>query len=325
MLTLHNRLNNEGNRFPMAREANSATNGAALSRKALDGLSRSLKPRWKCYRKQLDKSRRKMSKRAVHDARVEARRVLSVLDLLAPFLPQRRLARAQRALKCHLDTFDDLRDIHVQLAAVAQISKDARAARQFYRFLEKRECRLRRWTCKRAKRLREKSLSRLVAACRDDAKGWLKNAGPAKASTILLSVLSRAFAAVEKFKDRIDAKEPRTIHCTRIAFKRYRYMVEALADQLPWANERFLEAMHQYQGLMGDIQDAEVLRKTYQKFVKKHKPEAQPSLKLSNQLLRRRKQFIRRYVTAADRLETFKPPGAAGRAARNKTSNVSRA
>lgn len=249
-----------------------------------------------------------MSARSIHDARVEARRVLSVLDLLRPFVAKKRLARIEHDLKCHLDTFDDLRDAQVQLDAVGKIRKGAPEAGRFHKYLKQRERHLRRWTCKRAKHLGQKRLSKLVSDSRKDVQAWLKDSGPAQANVLLSNALLRAFTTVASRKARIDPRKPRTIHCTRIAFKRYRYMVEGLAPHVPWADQPFLQAMHDYQSLMGDIQDAEVLRKTFQKFIQKRKPKEQVSVKLGNQLLRRRDELIRRYTRAADQLREFEPP-----------------
>src|SRR5216684_2765050 len=80
------------------------TGAGDLAPGTLEALSLSLKKRWKCYGKQLSRCQRKLSERAVHDLRVEARRLLSLLDLLAPFLVSGRFTKAQTALKRHLDT-----------------------------------------------------------------------------------------------------------------------------------------------------------------------------------------------------------------------------
>src|SRR5579862_1953267 len=284
----------------MRREANSihstingraVANPSALPPDTLKALTRSLKSRWKRYGKQLRKCQRKMSERAVHDLRVQARRVLSLLDLLEPFLAAGRLSAARDALKCQLDTFDDLRDVQVQLAAVEKLRKGDPEAGDFHRFLRKKETRLQRRTCKHAKRLHNESLADLIAACRDDAKNWLERSTSRQANVILFNELSRAFGAVTKFQKRIDPNAPRSIHRTRIAFKKFRYMVEAFAHQLSWVNERRLENMRRYQGLMGDIQDAEVHRKAYQKYGRKEKPDSRLVSRFSNRLLRQRRRL----------------------------------
>src|SRR5690348_11063461 len=65
-------------------------------------LSRTLKRQWKCYRQQLRQTKSDFSEKAVHDLRIEARRLLSLLDLLQPFIPARPVRKARRKLKCQL-------------------------------------------------------------------------------------------------------------------------------------------------------------------------------------------------------------------------------
>ena len=51
-------------------------------------LAESLKMRWKRYRKRLKQCQRKFSEGAVHDSRIETRRLLSLIDMLRVFLPE---------------------------------------------------------------------------------------------------------------------------------------------------------------------------------------------------------------------------------------------
>ena len=284
-----------------------ANRAAELAPDTFKYLIRSLKQNEKCYRKQLRKCQRKVSERAIHDLRVEARRLLSLLDLLSPFVPSDRVAKAQAALKCQLDTFDDLRDIQVQLPAVRKFRSKFPAARDFYRFLEKRESRLCRSSRKQARKLRNRRVSNLIDACRFEAKAWLEDTGWEQANLRLVRAVGLAFAATRKLRDNIDPKDTHSIHCTRIAFKEFRYMLEALAPHLPWAGKSFLECLLLYQGLMGEIQDAEVLRRRFDKFIAKEKIEARPAAQFAQELFRRRRRLIETYLSEADRLLEFWP------------------
>ena len=92
--------------------------GCAVPSVTLQRLGVSLKKQWKRYRKELKRCQRKFSEKAVHQSRVETRRLLSIVELLDPFTPDGRLDKIRACLKRHLDTFDDLRDTHVQLLVV---------------------------------------------------------------------------------------------------------------------------------------------------------------------------------------------------------------
>lgn len=273
----------------------------------LQFLALSLKKQWKCYRKQLRKCQRRFSERSVHDLRVSARRLLSLLDLLAPFLAPGRVKKAHSALKRHLDTFDDLRDTQVQLPAVREARQHFPAAGRFYRFLKKREARLSRSTCKKARRLRSQPLSKLVSAARADVKAWLRKSGSRQPNPLLLSAVNRAFTLTRQLKERIQPEDTHSIHCTRVAFKRFRYVIEDLADHLPWANEALQAKMHDYQTLMGGIQDSEVLLRAFQKFLRKHEADIESGLPFEHELQERRRRLIGKYLTTADQLLEFWP------------------
>jgi len=270
-------------------------------------LSASLKQQWKRYRKGLKRCQVKFSERAVHESRVETRRLLSILALLDPFLIRGRSQKAQIALKRHLDTFDDLRDTQVQLAAVRKMLRALPVARPFYEYLLGRQERSTRETRKRIKRIKAKRLGKLIAACRQDMRNWSANARPGRANAMLLRSIARAFGGTVKLRNRINPHDTETIHRTRVAFKRFRYMIETLADHLPIANNRRLASMHRYQTMMGEIQDAEVLRQSTDGFLEKKKLNPIAARRLRRELSARRQRLIRVYLDAADQLLEFWP------------------
>jgi len=273
-------------------------------------LTGSLKQEWKRYRKGLKRCQLKFSEKAVHGFRVEARRLSSILELLAPFLTPGRFQKAQALLKEHLNTFDDLRDTQVQLTAVGKLLRAFPMAESFQEYLEKREARFSRQTRKKIDRVKTRRLGKLLLDCRQDVKSWCAKARHPQANVLLLRSISRAFTRVLSLKRRIRPKDTDTIHCTRVAFKRLRYMVETLADFLPGANPQLFEAMRRYQTMMGDVQDAEVLRRSFDRFLEKKKPEPPTARPLRQELLARRQFLIQVFLDASDQLLDFWPPRA---------------
>lgn len=270
-------------------------------------LELALKRQMKRYRRGLKRCQQNFSPSAVHESRVETRRLLSIIELLQPFIPAGRVRRTQAALKRHRDTFDDLRDTHVQKLTVAEMRRDFPAARAFDRYLEDREARFIRQTRKAIKRIKPKRLQKLISACRQDAKKWRGIRLSDLANRMLLAGIDRAFNQTRRLKEKIDPNDTDTIHYTRVAFKKFRYMVETLATRLPQADERLLAAMHHYQTMMGDIQDAEVLLRTLDKFLLK-KPANQPDARrFRAECLRRRRWLIRVFLDAAGQLGDFWP------------------
>ena len=275
---------------------------------SLNHLAGSLKKQWKRYRKELRRCQDKFSEKAIHDSRVETRRLLSTVELLGGFLDAACVRKVQRALKRHLDTFDDLRDTQVQLRIVAGMRRDYLGARPFYDYLLERERRFAKRTRKSIKEVKTSRLAELIAACRAEVEKERRDCAPRQASKLLLRSVNNTFARTKQLRARINPRRTDTIHRTRVAFKKFRYMVETLADYLPSANEELLSAMHHYQTMMGNIQDTEMLLKALDKFVGKKEVEPGPARRFRDELLRRRQWLIRVYMDAAGQLLEFWPP-----------------
>jgi CHAD domain-containing protein len=278
---------------------------AGLNRSTLGHLTASLKRQWKRYRKGLKRCQQRFSEGAVHESRVETRRLLSLIELLRPFLRQGQISRAQTALKEHLDTFDNLRDTQVQLLAIRKMRRLFPAAGPFYNYLTKREERFRRETRANIKRIRTKRLGKCIDSFREEMKSWRAGASTEGVNDMLLQSVDGAFARAVDLRKRISPGDTETIHRTRVAFKKLRYMIETLADYLPSADEKLLVAMHRYQTMMGDIQDAEVVLRTFDKFLLKKPIDLPAARRLRRELLLRRQWLIRVYLGAADQLFEF--------------------
>jgi CHAD domain-containing protein len=270
---------------------------------SLKQLSRALKKQWQRYRRDLVRCQKRFSEKSVHELRVAARRLLSTVELLEPFLSRRQVGEFSRCLKQHLDCFDDLRDTQVQLPLVKELRKDFSGADRFYDWLQKRETRFAKQTRERVAQIKTKPLARLVSGCRKAAERRQSSA-PGK---LVLGAVERAFRQAKVLRARIDPGNTHTIHRTRVAFKKFRYMVELLAERLLPISKKRLGRMHGYQTLMGSIQDAEVLLLAFDKFMRKKKLDPGFARRLRAELLRRRKELIRLYLDAADQLDSFWP------------------
>ena len=274
----------------------------------LKHLGDSLNAQWRRYRKRLKRCQKRFSKDAVHDVRVETRRLLSTIELLGAFIPEHDIKKVRRALKRHLDTFDQLRDTQVQLGYVGRMAGTFPDAHAFYDWLRKREARFTRTTRKAVKRIKTKRLGRCLAAFEKEIRLQRKRITRERAFAIVRRAINQAFARVAQLCRHVRADDTRTIHRTRIAFKHFRYMVEALAPLLPAVTEDHLRALRGYQCMMGDIQDMEVLLAALDKFVQKERVNAQSARQLKNELVRWRRMLIQIYLNAAGRLRRFWPP-----------------
>ena len=274
----------------------------------LKHLGDSLNMQWRRYRKRLKRCQKRFSEDAVHDVRVETRRLLSTIELLGAFIPERDIKKARRALKRHLDTFDQLRDTQVQLNYVGRMVGTFPDAYVFYDWLEDRKTRFTRTTRNAVKQIKTKRLGRRLAAFEKKIRLQRKQITRKRAFTIVHRAINQAFARVALLCRHVRADDTKTIHRTRIAFKHFRYMVEALSPLLPAVTEDHRRAMRGYQCMMGDIQDREVLLAAFNKFVQEEEVNAALARRLKKELMRWRQMLIHIYVNAAGRLRRFWPP-----------------
>ena len=77
-------------------------------------------------------------------------------------------------------------------------------------------------------------------------------------SESLSESLEDAYARAIRYYAAIDVEKPATIHKLRVAFKKFRYMTEIIHPMLEKFPIGNFQKMHDYQGMMGDIQDMEV-------------------------------------------------------------------
>ncbi len=273
----------------------------------LQHLGAALAGQWRRYRKRLKRCQRKFSAGAVHDSRIETRRLLATLELVAVFIPERKLKKLRRALKEHLDAFDPLRDTQVQLAGVESLRRALPAAKKFHRWLRQREVRYIRKARRAVKAVRTRRVGKRIAALEGELRRCRKKTAPVRAFAMAQDAIQIAFARVIRLSRRVSAKDPQTIHRTRIAFKGFRYMVEALSPLLPAVTDKHRQVMHDYQSMMGDIQDLKVLLSALDEYIESE-ANARAAQGLQAEFEQRREQLIRRYVNGDYKLQAFWPP-----------------
>jgi CHAD domain-containing protein len=281
---------------------------SAQTADVLQHLGDSLNAQWRRYRKRLKRCQERFSEDAVHDVRVETRRLLSTIELLGAFIPERDVKKVRRTLKRHLDTFDQLRDTQVQLGYVGRMAGTFPDAHAFYDWLRDRKSRFTRTTRKAVKHIKMRRLGWCLAAFEKEIRRQRKRITRERAFAIVQRAINQAFARVVQFCRHVRADDIKTIHRTRIAFKHFRYMVEALAPLLPAVTEDHRRAMRGYQCMMGDIQDMEVLLAALDKFVQKEEVSTTSARRLKKELVRWRQMLIQVYLNAAGRLQRFWPP-----------------
>jgi CHAD domain-containing protein len=268
--------------------------------------------RWETFRSGLKRCQKKSSEEAVHDLRVATRRLMSLLDLLANIHHEGTLRQAQRRLKRLLDRFGPLRDAQVQLRSVEKMLPSFPDLQGFYAYLVKRERKLVRRLDAEVKRVRTGKVKKAIGAAGQQLEGLFDT--PAKQRTQLTAAIhtvDAAFNKVVEHKLAINPTDRATIHRMRVAFKKFRYLVESLAPVLDQVTSKHLKAMNAFQSSMGDIQDAEVLFSRATAFNRKYDMKRGASRASAlDELARRRTALTEDFLRSADSLYTFWKPEA---------------
>jgi CHAD domain-containing protein len=273
-------------------------------------LVQSLDDRWQSYRATLKRCQKKYSAAAVHDLRVATRRLISMLDLLRTLKPDGGLRQARRRLKKHLELFGPLRDVQVQLLTVEEMLPSFPELQGFYDRLVKRERQLVKRLSAQVKGVKTRKVAKAMRAIAKQLPALLTT--PAmqqeKCATAIAAV-NVAFGRVVERRHAIDSADMTTIHRMRVAFKKFRYMVEILAPVLEHVTTKRLKALNAFQDSMGHIQDIDVLLASMQAFWRKQQTPDASGSGAHQELIHRRAALIEAFLQSANTLFTFWKPG----------------
>ena len=242
-------------------------------------LAESLEDRWKKFRRRLRKgvpdANRKSIDESVHDLRVSARRLLSVLEAMEPLVGGKASRRLSRRVDAILERLGPLRDSGVQLETISKITAPASAPA-----LAPVKQQLIRKHGRQVRKLRARLSREDVGRLKDDVRRLLERSRRAEESSTpsairraALQPLREAFGRLHESRLAVDPTDLETIHRMRIALKKSRYLMETLRPLTPAVGEKELESLHKLQTTMGDLHDLEVLSSRIARHVEKLAPE----------------------------------------------------
>jgi CHAD domain-containing protein len=265
---------------------------------------------WRTFRAKLKRCQMGYSEEAVHDLRVATRRLISTLDLLASIHPEGKLRKARRALNRQLDMLGPLRDVQVQLRSIEKMLPSFPGLQGVYDSLVKRERKLVQRLGAEIKEVKTGKVEKAIRTAIEQVEMLLDTPEMQQEKRAeAIRAIEVAFNRVVERKQAVKPTDSASIHRMRVAFKRFRYMVESLAPLLDWVTNRQLKAMNAFQGRMGDIQDAEVLLTSVMAFAHKRSMESETSfVGALEELSRRRTAAIEAFLGSADILYTFWKP-----------------
>ncbi len=263
---------------------------------------------WDDYRARFKAGRREISEESIHDLRVASRRFLALLDIVRGLDPHPRVKKMRRSLKKQLDQLDQLHDAQVMLVEIGQRLEQIPQLSPFQAYLEKRAMRLTRAARKNMLASKTSDLKERVKKIRAVVEKHSQETGFSKR---ILQAVDGAYSRTIQGFDEMDAQQPATIHHVRIAFKKFRYMIETVRPLLRGHPESYFERMHNYQDAMGKIRDTTVFLGTLEEFEKsrqKSATEVAPAFEpkpISLYYKKRLAELIRAYLENKDELNTF--------------------
>jgi CHAD domain-containing protein len=260
------------------------------------------------FHKLCARCRRSFSEESVHDARVHCRRLIARISLVHEAMPNSALESVIRALKRFLKPLGELRDVQVQKQALTEELTRFPEVAGLWIELGKQEKRLARAAGASIRGFAMGKLDRRLEALESELTDpCARLAAKTGLHEAVVRALEEAYRVVLQRRRQIDPALPATVHRVRIAYKKFRYMVESLPPAVGKASELQLAAMAHYQTALGNVQDVEVLGGFVSDYLHRF-PKLGPGLEqFQGHLVERQDGLIGDYLNIADTLASFWP------------------
>ena len=275
------------------------TEPPALSRAAALLLA-SLEYRCQRYLDSFRQCQQEYSREAVHNLRVSTRRLLIILEIMENLFLEKKGRKFRRELKKQLNSLDGLMDIQVQIAYVGSEMTGMEGGSDFLNYLVRRETYLLEELRQVIGPISIDDHNRRISKIRLLAVTRLK---VQKVRECLVVAVDNSYSNLLQRFAKIDPGKTKSIHRTRIVFKSFRYTVEIIHPLLFGYPEVLLTTMDEYQGMMGIIQDIEVLQDLLEAFGEKH-PHVNISL-LMDYVGQRHQEYVTTFLSQMDSLHAF--------------------
>ena len=270
-------------------------------------LAESVRKARRRYCKRLARCQKRFSEKAVHDLRIQTRRLLALLDLLEALHFNEPLKKVRKTFKKRLDAFDDLRDTHVQRVLLKPMWPKFPEAGELKKHLCKCEKRLECEMSREIQKTKSGRLNRCLKRIQESLCECAKRPPSGRSANLAQMLSGGAFRRVVILRRQILRSKPATIHRMRVAFKRFRYTAELLQPFLPHMTPERLARMKKFQDAAGDIQDLAVLLARLAKDVKNGELSLACVKHLRGELLRRERRAINSFMDRIGELTDFEP------------------
>jgi CHAD domain-containing protein len=227
---------------------------------------------WAAWLRGVESCRRKPTRRAVHELRIDCRRLEALLEVLGHTTgaPAKALRRLGRVAFEPLDALSPLRDDQVQRRRAARDAGN-RGMKALVDALRRREARHK----ARARRaLAGIDVARADAIAHRVRAGVVGRQGaptPHDRTLLLLTAVDTAATDVRSRLARLHTDRPRSLHRLRVALKRFRYIVEIAEHVSPNVHVAAQPTLRSLQRRLGVIHDADVFATRIGRFARRHR------------------------------------------------------
>ena len=276
-------------------------------------LASSLRNRWVLYQGRRCQFETEPSEEAVHELRVATRRLMAQLDLFAAVASSGIAEKGRRALKRSMKALGRLRDIQMQRIFIeGQLDSFPNLILLLHDLRREETARIASATAK-VRSLKNYKFEKWISLMFQDLAE--KTSDPrenTRLSSEVVDVLQNTYAAVIRRRQAIRTGDADTIHALRVAFKKFRYVVETLSPGFTGFNERELAALASYQRSMGLIQDLEIIQASAATFIEKYPAAEEFLLPFMRHLRQSRGRALVSFMKQADEILEFSPIASKG-------------
>jgi CHAD domain-containing protein len=203
----------------------------------------------------LERCAQKPKAKRIHALRVAARRLQSALGL-ASALGVEPKSRLRRRLAKLLPWLSPVRDAHVARHALETQAPDAAGVATLTKLLHARERRLARKVRRRLSTFDLARFERELSSMEGELVALSTERAEPSLTATLRRELSRQHLKVERCRQRVNARRPKSLHRLRLSLKRYRYALDALAGVLPGEARELSQRIAELQDQLGSAHDA---------------------------------------------------------------------
>jgi CHAD domain-containing protein len=232
-------------------------------------LNDCLRKQWVAFSKELKQSQKGLSIEVIHETRIKIRRLRAMMKVLANLCPSLKFKKSSRELKVLMETLAPLRDLQVQIEYLREFLPSHPEFEHYINKLKIRQQRHKRQVVIHLREFQSKHIKVTINSAGHDLEALLNTTYNREAIVAKLQhALGQAYNEVICQGAHVQLADTSTIHAMRIAFKKFRYMTEALQPFIIWDEGQY-ERLKDFQNLLGGIQDLQILIKSVVSYSKK--------------------------------------------------------